>query len=66
MPGLDGIETFRSIKDINPHQRAIVLSGFAGPAMVNSIKTLGVNTYLVKPAEAGILARAIRDEIDRN
>lgn len=66
MPGLDGIETFRSIKDINPHQRAIVLSGFAGPAMVNSIKTLGVNTYLVKPTEAGILARAIRDEIDRN
>jgi len=66
MPGLDGIETFRSIKDINPYQRAIVLSGFAGPAMVNSIKTLGVNTYLVKPAEAGILAQAIRDEIDRN
>jgi hypothetical protein len=34
--------------------------------MVNSIKILGVNTYLVKPAEASILAQAIRDEIDRN
>ena len=65
MPGLDGIETFRAIRDINPYQRAIVLSGFAGPAMVNSIKTLGVNTYLVKPAEASILAQAIREEIDR-
>ena len=65
MPGLDGIETFRSIKDINPYQKAIVLSGFAGPSMVNAIKTLGVNTYLVKPAELSILAKAIRDEIDR-
>jgi len=65
MPGLDGIETFRSIKDINPYQKAIVLSGFAGPSMVNSIKSLGVNTYLVKPAELSILAKAIRDEIDR-
>ena len=65
MPGMDGIETFRHIRDINPYQKAIVLSGFAGPAMVNSIKTLGVNTYLVKPAEIGILAKAIRDEIDR-
>lgn len=65
MPGLDGIETFRAIRDINPYQRAIVLSGFAGPAMVNSIKTLGVNTYLVKPAEVNILAQAIREEIDR-
>ena len=66
MPGMDGIETFRSIKNINPYQKAIVLSGFAGPAMVNSIKTLGVTTYLVKPAELGILAKAIRDEIDRH
>jgi CheY-like chemotaxis protein len=65
MPGMDGIETFRNIKQFNPYQKAIVLSGFAGPAMVNSIKTLGVNTYLVKPAEVGILAQAIRDEIER-
>jgi CheY-like chemotaxis protein len=65
MPGLDGIETFREIKRINPHQKAIVLSGFAGPAMVSSIKTLGIHTYLVKPAESGILAKAIRDEIAR-
>lgn len=65
MPGMDGIETFREIKRINPYQKAIVLSGFAGPAMVNSMKTLGIHTYLVKPAETGILAKAIRDEILR-
>ena len=65
MPGMDGIETYQQIKSINPYQKAIVLSGFAGPAMVNSIKTLGVNTYLVKPVEIGMLARAIRDEIER-
>lgn len=65
MPGMDGIETYQRIKKINPFQKAIVLSGFAGPAMVNSIKSLGVSTYLVKPAEAAILAQAIRDEIER-
>ena len=66
MPEMDGIETFRAIKKINPQQRAIVLSGFAGPAMVNAIKTLGVGTYLVKPAQVSILAKAIREEIDRS
>ena len=65
MPELDGIETFRAIKKINPLQRAIVLSGFAGPAMVNAIKSLGVGSYLVKPAQVSILAKAIRDELDR-
>lgn len=65
MPDLDGIDTFRAIKEINPTQRAIVLSGFAGPAMVNTIKSLGVGSYLVKPAQISFLARAIREEIDR-
>jgi CheY-like chemotaxis protein len=65
MPGMDGIETYQQIKRINPYQKAIVLSGFAGPAMVNGIKLLGVSTYLVKPVEMGVLARAIREEIER-
>ena len=66
MPGMDGIETLRQLRTVNPSQRAIVLSGFAGPAMVSSMRTLGVNTYLIKPAELGTLARAIRDELDRS
>jgi CheY-like chemotaxis protein len=65
MPGMDGIEAYQQIKRINPHQKAIVLSGFAGPAMVSGIKSLGVSTYLVKPVEMGVLARAIREEIER-
>lgn len=66
MPDVDGIDTLRAIKKINPAQRAIVLSGFAGPAMVNAIKTLGAGSYLVKPAQISFLARAIREEIDRD
>ncbi len=66
MPEMDGMETFRAIKKINPKQRAIVLSGFAGPAMVSAIKSLGVGTYLVKPAQVSMLARAIREELDRD
>lgn len=66
MPEMDGMETFRAIKKINPDQRAIVLSGFAGPAMVSAIKSLGVGSYLVKPAQVSILARAIREELDRD
>lgn len=65
MPEMDGMETFRAIKKINPKQRAIVLSGFAGPAMVSAIKSLGVGSYLVKPAQVSILAKAIREELDR-
>jgi CheY-like chemotaxis protein len=65
MPEQDGVEAFEAIRKVRPDQRAIVLSGYAGPSMVHSIHALGVHTYLVKPVDSGLLARAIRDELDR-
>lgn len=65
MPDQDGIETFEAIQQIRPAQRAIVISGYAGPSMVNTIQSLGVRTYLVKPVARSILGKAIRDELDR-
>ena len=65
MPDQDGIETFRAIRTVCPDQKAIVVSGYAGPSMVNSIQALGVHTYLIKPVERSILGKAIRDELDR-
>jgi len=64
-PGIDGVETFRRIRELKPEQRAIVLSGYAQPSQVEAIKRLGVEKYLIKPAPLGTLAQAVRGELDR-
>ena len=65
MPEQDGVQTLEAIREIRPEQRTIVLSGYAGPSMVSSIRALGVHTYLIKPTERSMLGKAIRDELDR-
>ncbi|MBN1670351.1 MAG: response regulator [Kiritimatiellae bacterium] len=64
-PGIDGVETYRRVLQVNPKQRAVILSGYAQPSQVEAAQKLGATKYLIKPAPAGTLAQAIRDEIDR-
>ncbi len=64
-PGMDGVETYRSIKEIHPEQKAIILSGYAQETQVDDIQKLGAGEHLVKPAAADKLAAAVRQELDR-
>lgn len=64
-PGLDGVETFRRIREIRPLQKAIVMTAYAGPAEITSVRALGIQHYLIKPAPLTLLARVIREEFDR-
>jgi CheY-like chemotaxis protein len=64
MPGMDGAETFRKIRDIRPDQHAIMLTGWAQPSKVQAMTSLGVRHYLIKPVPSLTLARAIRDELE--
>lgn len=64
-PGLDGVETFRRIRDLRPFQKAIVMTAYAGPAEIATVRALGIQHYLIKPAPLTLLARAIREELDR-
>ena len=63
-PGLDGVDTFRQVKALHPHQKGVILSGYAQPSKVAAMRDMGVTHYLIKPVPMGILAQAIRDELD--
>ena len=66
MPGMDGLDTFRQIKDIKPNQKVVVYSGFAEPEKVRQIEALGALRILVKPSSIEDLAQALREALDAN
>jgi len=64
-PGADGMEAFQRIRKIRPFQKAIVMTAHAGPSDVAAARALGISHCLIKPTPITLLARAIRDELDR-
>ena len=64
-PGIDGLDTYKSILEIRPKQRAIIVSGFSETDRVKAAKGLGVGAYLRKPYIKEKLGLAVRKELDR-
>ncbi len=66
MPGgIDGAETYRQILDINPTQKAIILSGFSETDRVLEAQKLGAGVFVRKPVTKEVIAKAVRTELDR-
>jgi len=63
--GIDGAETYRRILESNPHQKAIIVSGFAESARVQEAIRLGAGAFVRKPLTFMSIARAVRTELDR-
>jgi CheY-like chemotaxis protein len=63
--GIDGAETYRQILEINPHQKAIILSGFSESDRVIEAQRLGAGDFVRKPVSIEIIANAVRTELDR-
>ncbi len=64
-PGIDGLETYRRIMEIQPRQRAIIVSGFAKTERVSRAQELGAGEYVMKPYVIEKIGAAIRKELDR-
>jgi CheY-like chemotaxis protein len=64
-PGIDGLETYRRILEIQPMQKAIIVSGFAKTDRVSKAQELGAGEYVKKPYVIGKLGIAVRKELDR-
>ena len=62
-PGIDGLETYRKIRGINPNQKAIIASGYAESARINEAIALGVGQHIRKPYSIENLGRAIIEQI---
>lgn len=65
LPGLDGLETYKRILEINPGQKAIIATGFAETIRVKSTMSLGAGAYIKKPYTLVTLAKAVRAELGR-
>ncbi len=48
-PGMDGLETYKQVLEINPEQKAIIASGFSETERVKEAQRLGVGQYIAKP-----------------
>ncbi len=63
--GIDGAETYRQILEINPHQKAIIVSGFSESDRVLEAQKLGAGAFVKKPLTRNDIAAAVRTELDR-
>jgi two-component system cell cycle sensor histidine kinase/response regulator CckA len=62
--GIDGAETYRLALDVNPSQRAIIVSGFSETDRVLQAQALGAGAFVRKPVTAKSIAAAVRNELD--
>ncbi len=62
---MDGVETFRRMRERNPGQKAITVSGMGKTDRVEEGLKLGVARHLTKPLRMEPLALAVREELDR-
>ena len=63
-PGIDGLETYKKILEINPAQKAIIVSGFSESERVQEAQELGAGPYVKKPYVLERLGIAVRNELD--
>lgn len=67
MPGESGLSLIVRLKQIDPHTRMVVLTGYASVATAVEAIKLGAKHYLAKPADADEILQAFhRDEGDAN
>jgi DNA-binding NtrC family response regulator len=61
MPGMDGIQTLRQIKKIDPLMEVIMLTGHASVEVAIEGMELGAFDYLMKPADIDELFYKLQD-----
>jgi PAS domain S-box-containing protein len=60
---LDGSQLYQKMLDINPEQKALVVSGFSESQQVADAGALGLTTVLEKTVTLPVLSRAIRQTL---
>jgi CheY-like chemotaxis protein len=65
-PGIDGLETYQKILEINPTQKAIIASGYSESIRVKEAQRLGAGAYVKKPYLMERIGRAVRTELDKS
>jgi PAS domain S-box-containing protein len=64
-PGIDGLETYKRILKLHPHQKAIIVSGFSETKRVKEAQKLGAGSYVKKPYTLDSLGMAVKAELSK-
>ncbi len=64
-PGMDGLDTYKSILKIKPQQKAIIVSGFSESDRVHDAQALGAGEYVKKPYVQEKLGLAVKKELGK-
>ena len=59
-PGIDGLDTYKAILELNPGQRAIIASGFSETDRIKEAQRLGAGEYLRKPYTLEKIGMAVK------
>ena len=65
MPGRNGVELLREIRQRYPDTAVIMISGIARPQRIRDALQLGAVDYLIKPIELEVLSFAIERALER-
>ncbi len=60
MPGIDGLEVLKRVKQTNPHIEVIILTGHGSEADKELCMKLGAFAYLEKPVDVSVLSETIK------
>ena len=63
MPGMDGIEVLRRIKQGHPRVEVVILTGHGSDREKAQAEELGAFAYLQKPVDIDLLARVMREAV---
>jgi len=65
-PGMNGLETFQAVRKIQPHQKAIIASGFSETESVETALRLGADAYVRKPYSIEQIGRPVKDVLGQS
>ena len=63
LPGIDGLETYKSILKLHPGQKAIIASGYSETDRVQEAHNLGASQYVRKPYSLNKIGSAVKAEL---
>jgi two-component system cell cycle response regulator len=65
MPGMDGVELVRRVKERKPDQEIVMVTGVSDVNSAIEAMKQGATDYLLKPLDAGLLAGSLDDILQR-
>lgn len=66
MPGIDGVELLRRVKDMAPDASVILMTGYASLGTAIEALRLGAHDYLIKPSSSQDIKHSVQEGIKRS